>query len=110
MEMFDDKETEVIGTYIKAMEENSTDQKASLGDKVDKLENIGEKQHIVGQCFLDTFYYNPHEEIDSYQEDPPSLTSPHSQTYILMMQKFYKVISILTEMPSNSFICYCFYF
>lgn len=49
MEMFDDKETEVIGTYIKAMEENSTDQKASLGDKVDKLENIGEKQHIVGQ-------------------------------------------------------------
>ena len=60
--MFDDKETEVIGAYIKA--ENSTDQKASLGDKVDKLENIGDRQHIVGQCFLDTFYYNPHEEID----------------------------------------------
>lgn len=82
--------------------ERGTDQKASLGDKIDKLENIGERQHIPGQCFSDIFFPIIHlKKCVSHQENPPSLMPAHTQ--MLTLQKCYKILLTFTMYNANIF-------
>ena len=91
MEKFDDKETKVIRAYTKQWKntERNKDQKASLGDKIGKLENIGERQHLLRWCFSDIFNYNPQEEIH-FTPGRRTLPQAFLYTYTLIIQKLYR--------------------